>query len=107
MAFAGLPAGQAVFVAVVTRPVEAIAGLVGVAGMLCSGIVSCRFTAIPGLKDMLCRAERLTSTEAPPEGVLVVTTPCRTAGEGAPTSATIGMAFKFVPFGTFTIDVAL
>jgi len=88
-------------------PVDAIAGVVWVAGMLSSGIVSWRFAGMPELKEMPWRAERLTSTEAPPEEVLAVTTPIRTAGEDAPASATSGIVFRFVPFGTFTTEVAL
>src|SRR5215469_12042067 len=102
----GLPGGQARFDETEITPVESTSALVDVAGIVSSGMFNCREVIIdPKLTD--CNAARLTSTLAPPMLPLAVTNPCSTAGEGAPTSATSGIVFRFTPFGTFITAVAL
>jgi hypothetical protein len=73
--------------------------------VFCSGMVNCRVALAETL--MVCRAATVTSAVAPALAVLAVTKPCRIAGPVAQVSAISGMTFRFVPFGTFTIAVAL
>ena len=101
----GLPIGQLLLSVIEMRPVDVTAGVAAVACVFCSGMVNCRVTPEDTL--MLCRAARLTSTVAPAVAVFAVTKPCKIAGPVAPASATSGITFKFVPFGTFTTAVAL
>src|SRR6266851_2370766 len=101
----GLPVGQFLLSVMEIRSVEITAGVVVVACVSCSGIVNCRVTLADTL--IVCRAARLTSAIAPAVAVFAVTKPCKIAGPAAPVSATSGMAFRFVPFGTFTTAVAL
>jgi len=102
---AGLPTGQVVLSVMEIKPVDVTAGVVVVACVFCSGMVNCRVALAETL--MVCRAPTVTSAVAPAVAVLAVTKPCRSAGPVAPVSAISGMTLKFVPFGTFTIAVAL
>ena len=57
--FAGAPLGQAVLLETEMRPVESTSAVVFVAGMVCSGIVTC--SVVAGPFGTACSAERLTS----------------------------------------------
>src|SRR6516164_10062381 len=87
LAPAGAPAGQLLFEEMEMRPVESTSGLVLVAGIVSSGMVSWRVALVP--EATVWRAASVTSTDAPPsEEVFAVTTPCKIAGDVAPVSAT-------------------
>src|SRR5260370_656888 len=101
----GLPIGQFLLSVMEIRPVDVTAEVIAVACVFWSGMVNCRVTLEDTL--MVCRAARVTSAVAPAVAVLAVTKPCKIAGPAAPVSATSGMMFRFVPFGTFTTAVAL